>query len=468
MKKNNKHSRKFTDKQIMIFTAIFSFIIVIGIILFALKDNFKKDKPQDVNWGEIDEEGEVSTDSSYNEPVSEIETYEDSNHQLYKRVYIYSMGISVLIPDDWEVDSSNPDVIYFKNDGTNEAYKGTQLVLTGTELTSQKIEDLPYNMYYFIRDNLKYEKNGEDLKANTYVTNATLLNTITDPNKKVWVETSNPDIYEEYEEKPDVEGIWEQKDKFVAIEEVGTVRMDSKYNSKVNENVLYDFYYTLKNNKEYMIAAMSTNTFFDPVAELAKTTFESIEYIREEDGAPIRDFDKKYNIGNMSFKIPSDYVVSVDNDELFRAECRDFTKKDFGIGVSIYKRKCLSNMDFEGIILENPVYAGNLLNAYSNNKVSDLIGEKTENEIILSFGEAETISISDKNAKRYNTSLSLATRGTELDVKSERSYPHNGITYVIMDKENMDIYVVSLTYGMSNEKTAQKYARALTKTMNFK
>ena len=37
-----------------------------------------------------------------------------------------------------------------------------------------------------------------------------------------------------------------------------------------------------------------------------------------------------------------------------------------------------------------------------------------------------------------------------------------------MDKENMDIYVVSLTYGMSNEKTAQKYARALTKTMNFK
>lgn len=125
-----------------------------------------------------------------------------------------------------------------------------------------------------------------------------------------------------------------------------------------------------------MIAAMSTNTFFDPVAELAKTTFESIEYIREEDGAPIRDFDKKYNIGNMSFKIPSDYVVSVDNDELFRAECRDFTKKDFGIGVSIYKRKCLSDMDFEGIILENPVYAGNLLNAYSNNKVSDLIGEK--------------------------------------------------------------------------------------------
>lgn len=466
--KNNKHSKKFSDKQIMIFTFVFSLIAVIGIFLFAFRDSLKKDKPEKVDWGNIDEEGEISTDSTYNEPVSEIETYEDENHQTYRRVYIYSMGISVLIPDGWEIDSSNPDIIYFKADGTNEAYKDTQLVLTGTEIMSQKIENLPYNLYYFIRDNLKYEKNGEKLNADTYVTNSDFLDTITDPNKKVWVETSNPDIYEEYEEKPNIEGQWEQKEKFIAIKETGSVRMDSSYNSKVSENVLYDFYYTFKDNKEYMIAAMSTNTFYDPVAELAKTTFESIEYIREEDGAALKSFDTKYNIGNLTFKIPSDYTVSVNTGELFRAECRDFTQKDFGIGVSIYKRTCTSDNDFEGIIFNNPVYAGNLLNAYSNDKISSLLGEEIESELIFSYGEAESISISEKNAKRYKTSLSLATRGTELDVKSERAYPHNGVTYVIQDKENMNIYVISLTYGMSNEKTAEKYARALTKTMVFK
>ena len=452
-----KRRKKLTDKQFIMMSLGFSAIFICGLMIFSFRDKIFEEPVEDVNWGEVAPEGVVDFEDSSTPEEIDITSV---NGLTFERKNLYNLGISLYLPKNWEIDTSNPSTLYIKSNDSK--YRAMEIVLTSNQMEIQHPNNLTRNMLNFIRYNMEYHVEGYTFKANTYATNVNMLQYLYDENHQVWVDESDPTKYPEVDEVVNAgSGKWILKNKFIGIAEHGSTKMFTE-DGNAEANPYYKLFYTFIDNTEYFMGVMAPGDFIDECDEIAKTNYKSLQKVEPSEDIYLPSFDKTHKLGDISFKHPDKMTVSMQTNTMFRSESKNINSDDFGIGISAYV------IDFKqddyvvkdlGAMID---YKTNMFSAYTNKKVDHLIA-KNLNEIVLSYGAAENVVIDGVTSQRFDTHIFLRTTGTEIEVQSERNYPSYGITYMI--EKDAKVYIITVTYGTGNKAIAEKYARAQTKTI---
>ena len=462
---SRKRRKRLTDKQLIQIALASSIILFAGLLLFVFKDKVFEEPVPDVEWGEIEDSGDISINPEDETPEHKVETDIDDDGLVYERTDIYPMGMSLMIPQGWKANTSNPDIIYFTTD--DPKYTGVEIAVTSSPINLPHPDNLTYNMLYFIRYNLKYHIHGYTFSDKTYSTNVYLLNYLYDNTKEVWVDVSDPEIYREAETVTNAaDGNWQKKNKFIGISEPASLNMVSEDGVGVLANPYAKFFYTFNDSNEYFVSVMAPADYKDQVEAIHETISNSIQAIEPIEDTALPAFDRTVKLGNVMFKYPERFSVLANNYQgnMLRFESQNLNYEDFVLGISAF------TVDFDQekfVVTDLDAYTGyklNLFNCYTLNKAAHLANTYM-NEIIFAHEPAETVTIDGKTCEKYYTRLFLQTQGTELYVESQKTFPSNAITFLIEDGQY--VHIISLTYGIGNQHIAEKYARALMKTISI-
>ena len=456
-----KRRKKLTDKQLIMMSLGFSAVFICGLMIFSFRDKIFKEPVEDVNWGEVAPEGVVDFEDTSTPEVEKDITSSDG--LVFERKNLYNMGISLYLPKDWEIDTSNTGTLYIKTDDAKS--KAVEMCVTSRPLAIRHPNNLPNNMLNFVRHNFEYHVENFTFGAKTYAINSEFLQEMRDPNQKVWADISDPAYYQEVEEVIDAgSGKWVKADKFLGVSEHGKLKMFTNDGLNAEANPYYRFFYTYIDDTEYFVSVIGPADFSAECDKIANVVFKSIQPAIPAENIYLPSFEKTHKLEEVSFKYPARMDLSIDHPTLFRAESKNINHDDFGMGISAFvidfEREEYIVKDFNTL----PTYKVNMLDAYTNQKVKNIMGEYRD-EIVLSYGAPENIVIDGKTCQRFDTQLYLRTTGTEIDVKSKQAFPSYGITYMI--EKDAKIYIITLTYGEGNQAIAEKYARALTKTIKI-
>lgn len=456
-----KRRKKLTDKQLISISLGISILFIFGIFLFAFKDKIIKEPVEDVNWGEVAPEGVVDFDEAVN-PEKEKDIT-SMNGLIFERKNFYNLGISLYLPQNWDVNVINPSNIYFTT--TDSKYKAMEISLTSKPLEHPHPDHLAHNMLNFLRHSFEYHVQGFTFSAKTYATNTEFLRNIYDTNKKVWADISNPFFYQQVEEVDDPStGTWVLKDKFLGVNEHGRLKMFTDDGRNAEAVPYYRFFYTYIDNVEYFVSVLAPVDFSENCDDIADVIFNSIQPLDPIEDLYLPSFERTKKLGDINFKYPDEMKVLKDEKNMFRAEYQNINSYDLGIGISSFvidfKEKDYVVKDFNAL----PTYKQNMFAAYTNPQATSILQEYA-NELVLAYGAPEEIVIDGNTCYRFNTQLYLRTTGSELEVKAKQPFPSYGITYMI--EKDAKVYIISLTYNEKNQAVAEKYARALTKTITI-
>lgn len=456
-----KRRKKLTDKQLIMMSLGFSAIFICGLMIFSFKDKIFEEPVEDVNWGEVAPEGVVDfEDTSTPEETIDITS---NKGLIYERKNFYNLGISLYLPQDWDVNIVNSSNIYFTTKDSD--YPAVEISIATKPLEKKHPDNLAFNMLNFVRHNFEYHVKDFTFYANTYAINSEFLQEVYDTNQKVWADISNPSHYQQVEEVVDAStGTWVLKDKFLGVSEHGKIKMFTNDGRNAEAIPYYRFFYTYIDDTEYFVSVLSPSDYSSTCNEIADFIFTSIQPLEPVDNIYLPSFDKTKKLEDISFKYPDTMTLVSDANTLFRSEFKNIDSDDFGIGISSFvidfKEKEYIVKDFNAL----STYKKQLFAAYTNLKMGTLITDNL-NEIVLAYNSPEDIVIDGKTCQKYDTQLYLRTTGTEIDSKAQQSFPSYGITYMI--EKDAKIYIISVTYGEGNQAIAEKYARALTKTIKI-
>lgn len=471
-KKTNKTKKKISDKTIMLTAAGFAVVMLLGFVGFIFKDSLFKDKPKNVNWGEISEEGDIVEEDSSENTMQKKEIVTDEKGLVYERVYFYSMGYSMYIPKDWKVTIENKDTVYIQS--TNDTYRSMDIGIVARELKSQNLDTLQSNMLDFFRHNFVYHyydpetKVTAELQDSDFVINTYTPEKIYDESQKVWIDDSNPSVYIEAD-SPDEVGNWKEGYKFLGIKEHGTFVDMSTETGNLKASPIYDFFYTFNGNTELVVTSTAMEDFSDLSAYTLDFIANSIEKIEELPEGSLPSFTKKYEIKDLTLKYPEIFTLNSTSKEMFSATCNDLNSSAFGISLTVIPFKYPEGTTMTTDMYQDKYYKYQLFNAYTlGSDVGDIFNQI--DEVVLAFNKIDTTTIAGKEAESFETNLSLQTLNSEIYVKTNLRYPISALTYLIQDKDengNGTVYMVNISYGNSQKEVAEKYARAFIKTLTI-
>ena len=83
----------------------FSAVFICGLMIFSFWDKIFKEPVEYVNWGEVAPEGVVDFEDTSTPEVEKDITSSDG--LVFERKNLYNMGISLYLPKDWDIETSN-------------------------------------------------------------------------------------------------------------------------------------------------------------------------------------------------------------------------------------------------------------------------------------------------------------------------------------------------------------------------
>ncbi len=461
--KEKTNKKKISDKTIMLIAAAISLVFLVIIVSLIFKDSLFKPRPEKVNWGEVSEEGSISGD--FDDVEKEDKYYVDEKGLEYQKYNFYNLGYSMFIPSEWDVEMINPDTFYIRSN--NETYKTMEIGIFLREMQMVTPDNLQPNMLNFMRYSFEYHYRNYVFQDSNFSYGVDTADYLYDENKTVYVETSNPLSYAEFDE-PEGPGSWEKKNKFIGIHERGTFSNMTTSMGDTYVEPTFDLFYTFnKNNKELLVSMTRTENYSSLASYTFNEIIKSIEPLEPTDEVFLPVFNKYYKVGSMNFKYPDHFKNVFSNKEGFMAFANDPNYNDCGITLSVNMLPFSKDSELSIDMANNPTYKYILMNNYTKTDSSSMPTMSDLNNIILGFDIGEESILQDKTVTKFNTILRMKDTSSLDYVKINRAFPIKAFTYLIQDKDSSTVYILNITYGESNKEIAEKYARAFLKTVHF-